>query len=103
MHLVAGNKILMQIFSGFLRARFSKNEKELCLWEGFGTKRLVYVMNASCSYQGQCGDHRIALRGLKHSHNERRKRYSSVMIYYVMESYLQLFPKKWLNSFYIDS
>lgn len=49
MHLVAGDKILMQIFSGFLRARFSKNVKELCLCEGFGTKRLVYVMNASCS------------------------------------------------------
>lgn len=32
------------------------------------------VMNASCSYQGQCGDHEIALRGLKHSHHERRKR-----------------------------
>lgn len=63
----------MQIFSGFLSARFSRNVKELCLCKGFGTKRLVCVMNASCSYQGHCGEHEIALRGLKHSHHERRK------------------------------
>lgn len=70
MYLVVGNK---QMFSGFLKSMFSRNVKELCLWKGFGTKRLVYVMNAFHSYQGQCGDHEIALRGLKHSHHGRRK------------------------------
>jgi len=31
------------------------------------------MMNALCSNQGQCGDHEIALKGLKHSHHWRRK------------------------------